>query len=147
MIEYTANIHNISEEMLDGGFFDGWPSPPSPSAHLRIMQGSYAVWLAVDTDTNKVVGFITAVSDGVISAYIPLLEVIPEYKNKGIGKELVSRMLNSLKGLYMVDLLCDKDMQSFYAKFGMSNSTGSFLRNYDRQNCEENQNFDCGEGI
>ena len=136
MIEYTTNIHHITEEMLDGGFFDGWPDPPSSSAHLRIMQGSYAVWLAVDTDINKVVGFITAVSDGVISAYIPLLEVIPEYKNKGIGKELVSRMLNSLKGLYMVDLLCDEDKQSFYAKFGMSNSTGSVLRNYDRQNCE-----------
>jgi ribosomal protein S18 acetylase RimI-like enzyme len=100
------------------------------------LKGSYISWLAIDSSTGVVVGFINAISDGVMAAYIPLLEVLPEYQNKGIGKELVSRMIKSLKHLYMVDVLCDEEIQTYYAKFGMINSTGSILRNYDRQNCE-----------
>ncbi len=38
----------------------------------------------IDDINNKVVGFITAISDGVISAYIPLLEVLPKYQNMKI---------------------------------------------------------------
>lgn len=103
---------------------------------MRILKGSYCVWLAIDTASNMVVGFITAISDGVLSAYIPLLEVLTGYRGRGIGKELVVRMLNSLENLYMVDLLCDKELQAYYAKFGMKNAAGSFIRNYSRQNCE-----------
>ncbi|MCL1819087.1 MAG: hypothetical protein FWG36_00360 [Oscillospiraceae bacterium] len=57
MIEYTNNLKNINEEMLTG-FFVGWPNPPSQSAHMKILEGSYCVWLAIDTETNKVIGFV-----------------------------------------------------------------------------------------
>ena len=135
MIEYTDNLTHIQEDML-AGFFVGWPNPPSASAHAKILQGSYRVWLAIDRGTNRVVGFITAVSDGILSAYIPLLEVLPAYQHKGVGKKLVNLMLDSLKHLYMVDLLCDKELQAYYNGFGMHNATGVCLRNYDRQHCE-----------
>jgi len=136
MIVYTSSLEDISDKMLEGGFFVDWPNPPSPPVHLRILQGSYIVWLAIDEKAEKVVGFINAISDGILSAYIPLLEVLPEYQCKGIGKELVTRMLESLKHLYMVDVLCDRHLQKYYAKFGMHDATGSILRNYDRQSCE-----------
>jgi ribosomal protein S18 acetylase RimI-like enzyme len=103
---------------------------------MKVLKGSYCFWVAIDDEINKAVGFITAISDGVISAYIPLLEVLPDYQGKGIGKELVSRMLASLNGFYMIDLLCDEHLQGYYAKFGMHKATGSLLRNYERQNCE-----------
>ena len=73
---------------MDSGFFDGWPNPPSRANFYRILQNSTYVWLAVDKDSNKVVGFINAISDKVLTAYIPLLEVIPEYQKQGIGSEL-----------------------------------------------------------
>jgi len=122
--------------MLCGGFFVGWPNPPAPPAHLRILQGSYLVWLAVDTGLNKVVGFVNAVSDGVLSAYIPLLEVLPEYQGQGIGGELVIKTLASLKHLYMVDVLCDQHLQKYYNRFGMHNATGCIMRNYDSQSAQ-----------
>lgn len=136
MIIYTTCLETITEDMLNGGFFVDWPNPPSASAHMRILAGSYQVWLAVDTDSNKVVGFINAISDGVMSAYIPLLEVLPGYQNRGIGGELVKRTLSSLKNLYMIDVLCDEHLQKFYGKFGMHSTTGVLARNYERQNCE-----------
>jgi len=135
MITYTAQVETITEDMLQG-FFIGWPNPPAPAAHLRILQGSYLAWLAIDSGTNKVIGFINAVSDGVLSAYIPLLEVLPEYQSQGIGSELVTRMLESLKHLYMVDVLCDQHLQKYYAKFGMVAATGAIKRNYNRQSGE-----------
>jgi len=135
IIAYTSNFERISDDMLSGCFFVGWPNPPSVSAHMRILSGSYKVWLAVDTDANKVAGFITAISDGVLSAYIPLLEVLPEYQGIGIGSELVKRMLDSLKDLYMIDILCDEDLQKYYGRFGMRNATGVMVRNYARQGC------------
>ena len=127
---------SITACMLDGGFFVGWPNPPNTAAHLRILESSHISWVAINTATNKVVGFINAVSDGIMAAYIPLFEVLPEYQNRGIGKQLVSRMLDSLKHLYMVDLICDEETQDYYAKFGMYKATGMMARNYGRQNCE-----------
>jgi ribosomal protein S18 acetylase RimI-like enzyme len=135
MIIYTQALNEITAERLEG-FFVGWPNPPSKQSHMKILRGSYCFWVAMDKAKNKVIGFITAISDGVISAYIPLLEVLPEYQNRGIGKELVSHMQASLKDLYMVDLLCDAELQDFYQKLGMKNATGSFLRRYERQNCD-----------
>ena len=62
------------------------------------------------------VGFITAISDGVLSAFIPLLEVLPA-PGPGIGSELVRRMLSELEDFYMVDLVCDPELEPFYRRF------------------------------
>ncbi|WP_226087741.1 GNAT family N-acetyltransferase [Mesobacillus sp. S13] len=129
---YQNSIEGIEPEMLVG-FFDGWPTPPSPETHLKLLKNSSTVVLAIDKDTDRVVGFITAVSDGVLSAYIPFLEVLPEYKNRGIGKELVHRMMAELAEIYMIDLCCDDDLVPYYKKFGMIKANGMLLRNYEKQ--------------
>lgn len=69
-------------------------------------------------DGDRVVGFATAISDGVMSAFIPLLEVLPEYQRRGIGGELIRRLLGQLDHLYMVDLCCDGDLEPFYSALG-----------------------------
>ncbi len=132
MISYQIDLEGITAARLRG-FFVGWPKPPSPETHLRLLQQSYRVVLAVDDQTNRVVGFINAISDSVLSAYIPLLEVLPEYQMQGIGDELVKRMLRLLDNLYMIDLTCDRRLQKFYERFGMNPSTGMMIRNYARQ--------------
>ncbi len=43
------------------------------------------------------------------------------------------RVLVILQGLYMVDLLCDPDVQPFYARLGMRPMTAMFIRDYDRR--------------
>ena len=128
MINYTTDMSTITPDMLDTGFFVGWPNPPSTTTHLQLLQSSYKAWVAIDD--GKVIGFINAVSDGVLSAYIPLLEVVPAYQGKGIGKALTQHMLDSLNHLYMVDLLCDENMQNYYEKFNMYKAQGMLIRNY-----------------
>ncbi|MEK5392705.1 GNAT family N-acetyltransferase [Margalitia sp. FSL K6-0131] len=129
---FKNSLEGISSNMLKG-FFVGWPNPPSPQTHLNLLKKSSKVVLAMDDNTTQVVGFITAISDGILSAYIPLLEVLPEYKNKGIGKELVKQMLKELDNIYMIDLCCDDDLVPFYEKFGMMKGNSMLFRNYQRQ--------------
>jgi ribosomal protein S18 acetylase RimI-like enzyme len=132
MIEYRETIDEISPEQLSG-FFVGWPNRPSAETHLRVLKGSHAVILAIETTSQRVVGFVTAISDGILSAYMPLLEVLPEFQNQGIGSELVQRMLKRLSSLYMVDVVCDPKLQSFYERFGLKPRVGMVLRNYENQ--------------
>ncbi len=129
---YKTTLENSTHEMLEGFFVD-WPNPPSSETHLKLLNSSSKIVIALDPSINKVVGFITAISDGIISAYIPLLEVLPEYKNKGIGKELVQKMLQELDDIYMIDLCCDDDLIPYYKKFGMMTATGMVKRNYKMQ--------------
>jgi len=114
MIVYSENLRNITPEMLEG-FFAGWKKYPDKNIHLEILKNSDFALIAMDD--NKVVGFINAISDKILSAYIPLLEVLPEYQERGIGTELVKRMKILLKDLYMVEVVCDAELQKFYSKF------------------------------
>lgn len=57
--------------MIDGLFF-GWPQPPTAATLIAVMQRSYRrVWAI---DDSRVIGFVNAISDGVLNAFIPWLE-------------------------------------------------------------------------
>ena len=114
-MRYLTSVDAITAGQLHG-FFVGWPNPPSPETHLVILRRSDAVVLAMDEETGRVIGFINALSDGVLSAFIPLLEVLPAYQGRGIGSELMRRILAQLGDLYAVDLLCDADLWTYKGK-------------------------------
>ena len=116
MVSYVSSAEGIHHDQLTGGFFVGWPVKPSPQRHLELLRGSYAVELGLDA--GRVIGFATAISDGVVSAYVPLLEVLPEYQGQGIGTELIGRLVARLEGLYMIDLSCDANLEGFYERLG-----------------------------
>jgi GNAT superfamily N-acetyltransferase len=116
LVTYTDTAEAITADQLRGGFFVGWPVAPSPERHLAVLRGSHAVELALEGDA--VVGFVTAISDGVLSAFIPLLEVLPEHQHQGIGTDLVRRLLGRLDDLYMIDLCCDAGLEPFYGALG-----------------------------
>ena len=56
--------------------------------------------------------------------------MLPDYPERGIGTELVRRMLELLEDRYMVDLGCDEDLVPFYERFGMSRGIGMAIRNH-----------------
>ena len=126
-IRFQDSLDGIESSQLQG-FFVGWPHPPSPETHLRLLTGSDHVVLAIDPETGQVVGFVTALTDGVLSCFIPLLEVLPNYQGRGIGQALMTRMLDRLGHLPNVDLLCDPDVVPFYERFGMKPAGGMVLR-------------------
>jgi GNAT superfamily N-acetyltransferase len=126
-IEYTTSLEGVAPEHLEG-FFEGWPSPPSPRRHLDILRGSYRVVLAREGGSPGIVGYTTAISDGTLTAFIPLLEVLPSHRGRGIGTELARQLLSELEDFYAVDLLCDPDLVPFYERFGMRQGVGMAIR-------------------
>jgi ribosomal protein S18 acetylase RimI-like enzyme len=130
MIRYTDTIAGVSSDALRG-FFVGWPNPPSPVCHLAMLRGSYRVVLALDDE--RVVGFVASLSDGVLYAHLSLLEVLPEYRGRGVGTELVRRVIDELSNLYAIDVLCDPELQPFYERLGLSPAVGMMLRRYEHQ--------------
>jgi ribosomal protein S18 acetylase RimI-like enzyme len=128
VISYQETLDGITPEGLTG-FFQGWPTPPSAEQHLKIMNGSEAVVIAVDPEASgRVVGFVTAVGDGVLATYVPLLEVLPEYRGRGIASELVRRLFARLDDRYMIDLVCDETLVPFYERLGMARVTAMVIR-------------------
>ncbi len=129
-ITYTNSLEHVSPEQLEGFFVD-WPQHPNTEKHLEILQKSYKVWLAFQG--KKCVGFINAISDGIYYSFIPLLEVLPKFKDQGIGSELVKKMLESLKEMYAIDVVCDESVVPFYEKHNLSKCVGMVKRNYKNQ--------------
>jgi GNAT superfamily N-acetyltransferase len=130
-IAYRTSIDGVTPAMLDG-FFEGWTAPPSSEDHLRILAGSDHVVLAIDEEGGQVVGFVTAIADGVRGAFIPLLEVLPDWRGRGVGTALMRAMLARLDDYSAIDLTCDPELQPFYARLGLQPSVGMCLRAYDR---------------
>ena len=129
MIGYQYDISGLTEADMDP-FFEGWPQKPKPAKRIEILKNSDYVIIALDG--SNMIGFINAITDKTLSAYIPLLEVVPQYRKQGIGTELVKRMLEQLKDYYMIDLCCDEQLEGFYKKLGMQRVTGMIKRNYER---------------
>ena len=132
MIEYRespAALDGLTADDLRGGFFEGWPNPPAPEKHLAHLRGAEVAILAIDGDTGRVVGFVTAVGDGVLTAFVPLLEVLPAHRGQGIGAALMRRILARLSTRYSVDLVCDPDLVGFYERLGGMRLAGVGWRN------------------
>jgi GNAT superfamily N-acetyltransferase len=127
-IEYRTSAADVRWDQLDG-FFVGWDVRPSASTLLDHLVRSYRCAIAVDLNGDRVVGFATAISDGLLAAYIPLVEVLPGWHERGIGTQLMNVLLEQLKHLYMVDLACDDDVRPFYEKLGMTAGTAMIRRN------------------
>jgi GNAT superfamily N-acetyltransferase len=128
-IRYSTDANDLATAELDG-FFVGWPNKPSNATLIASIAKSDHCVLAFDD--QRLIGFITAITDHTLCAFIPLLEVLPEYQKQGIGRELVQQMNSLLANLYAIDLICDEDLVPFYTNLGFTKTRSMSIRNYER---------------
>lgn len=126
---YTTTVDGLSSASFAEGFFERWAAPPTPEEHLELLSRATHVSLALLGQT--VVGYATALSDGLLAAYIPLLEVLPEHRRRGVGTQLVKRLMRTIGPVYMIDVMCDADVLPFYRRLGFRPAGGAVVRNYD----------------
>ena len=129
LVEYRDDLTGLAAERLRGGFFDGWPNPPTPEGHLAHLRGCEYALLAVDGESGVVVGFISVLGDGGSVAFISLLEVLPAWRGRGIGSELVRRTLARYADRYAIDLVADDDVLPFYERLGGTPGRAVMWRN------------------
>ena len=109
MIHFIDSINGITPDML-AGFFQSWKEALNVEGSLQILENSSNVNIALDESTGKFVGFINAITNDVLSAHVPMPEMLSLYRRQGIGKELVRKMLQALDEYHIVDLLCNREL-------------------------------------
>lgn len=128
-VEYRDSPDGITADDLRGGFFEGWPHPPTPDGHLAHLRGCETALLALDPATGTVVGFVSVLGDGGTVAFVSLLEVLPAWRGRGIGRELMRRVLERYRDHYAIDLVCDDDVVPFYERLGGTAGRAVLWRN------------------
>ena len=89
----------------------GWERRTAARDRLaQLVRGSMYVVSAWDGD--RLVGFARAISDGAANAYISTVAVLPEYQKRGIGREVIQRLLAGHDGIQFV--LHSEHAGSFY---------------------------------
>lgn len=71
---------------------------------------------------NKLIGLIRVIGDGYTIVYIQDILVHPNFQNKNIGTQLMTRILSKYKDVRQKSLLTNEapDVRHFYEKFGFT---------------------------
>ncbi len=84
-------------------------------------------WYLVSAYHKKeLVGFGRIISDGYLHAFIVDMIIAPEYQTKGIGKEILKRLVKEALDSEIIDiqLFAAKDKKEFYLKNGFVERPG-----------------------
>jgi GNAT superfamily N-acetyltransferase len=116
MIAYN-DVKEFDPKTLQALFLSvGWSSGHYPESLAAAMKNYGSVFTAWDGD--KLVGLISAMDDGVMTAYIHYMLVDPKYQGQGIGAELL-RMAKAHYADYLRVLLVAYDKEiGFYGCCG-----------------------------
>jgi ribosomal protein S18 acetylase RimI-like enzyme len=103
-----------------------WKDEYDPAEIPRLIKGSFAFAVAIETTTNRAVGMGRVLSDGLSDAYIQDLVILPAFRGRGIGKKIVSLLVKHCKntGLSWIGLIAEPDSEEFYLPLGFERMTG-----------------------
>ena len=71
-------------------------------------------------DGDRQIGFCRAFTDGLALAYLADVYVLPEYRGRGLGEELVREMVENGPFAHVKWILHTEDMHPLYRKFGFA---------------------------
>ena len=118
VIHYSDERKPLVEEVLGLYRAVKWSSADKPNALYRGLLASHS--LVTAWDVELLVGLANAISDGHLVVYFPHLVVRPEYQGRGIGTELMRRMMARYQGFHQQVLLADGLAIDFYMKLGFT---------------------------
>ena len=93
-----------------------WSSGNYPDKLVIAMRNSSSVFTAWDGD--KLVGLANVLDDGIMTAYVHYLLIMPEYQYIGIGKKLVKMISESYKDYLRIVLIAYDEGIEFYKHCG-----------------------------
>jgi ribosomal protein S18 acetylase RimI-like enzyme len=115
-IRYSETRDVPRENVLALYRANDWSSVQKPELLHKALLASHSLISA--WDDRKLVGLGNAISDGFLVVYYPHLLVLPDYKGRGIGKELMRRLMARYEGFHQHMLVADGRALDFYRKCG-----------------------------
>ena len=99
---------------------DWWDSPETDNQYMieRIVAGSHAFLIACEQE--DIIGMGRAISDRVSDAYIQDVVVKTTCRGKGVGSEIITRLVARLHadGLHWIGLIAEQNSHPFYKQLG-----------------------------
>jgi ribosomal protein S18 acetylase RimI-like enzyme len=121
-ITYRDTKQFTQEDLRDLFLSVEWSSGHYPDKLVAAMKNYETVYTAWEGD--RLIGLISAMDDGVMTAYIHYLLVRPEFQGKGIGKELLRQTTEHYKDYLRILLIAyDKEID-FYRHCGFETGDG-----------------------
>lgn len=82
---------------------------------------------------QKLVGMGRVISDGVITGVICGLGVHPDYQSRGIGRQILQRLVEHWeKSRVFPQLMCEEGLEPYYEKLGFQRFTIGMKKNIQR---------------
>lgn len=111
-LKNPTDIYNLYEQLGWNGFLK-----LEMEKLVFAMEKSFYVLYAYEA--NKLVGTGRVISDGLTNAYLCGLGVLPDYRNRGIGKELCKNVVEYCKNQNLhVQFFCEENLVPYYEKMG-----------------------------
>jgi len=85
-------------------------------------------------DNTKIIGVGRALADGLDASYICDVAIHPEYQGQGIGKAIISKLVESSKNHNKIILYANIGKEPFYAKLGFAkmNTAMAIFKNQEQ---------------
>jgi ribosomal protein S18 acetylase RimI-like enzyme len=104
----------------------GWNDRASDPERLKAaVLGSR--WIVTAWEGARLVGFCRAFTDGALSAYVNNVVVLPGYQRRGIGRELVRRLMEGRETIAFV-LHARQEIHGFYRGLGFEDAPDMMRR-------------------
>jgi GNAT superfamily N-acetyltransferase len=115
-IQYKSAKDFSEKELRDLFLSVGWSSGNYSDKLVIAMRNSSSVYSAWDDD--KLVGLVNVLDDGVMTAYVHYLLIMPEYQHHGIGGKLVKTVSENYKDYLRIVLIAYSKETEFYKHCG-----------------------------
>lgn len=110
----TRDLHK--EAVLALYRANNWSAAQKGDLLYKALVASHS--LVTAWDRSKLIGLGNAISDGYLVVYYPHLLVLPDYQGRGIGTEVMRRLMMRYKGFHQHMLVADGRALDFYRKCG-----------------------------
>ncbi|MGW0890590.1 GNAT family N-acetyltransferase [Saccharopolyspora sp. NPDC002578] len=104
-----------------------WGRNRTREAFDRQVDGAWRIVAAYRKPDGRLLGFARAFSDGVLSAYLADVFVLPAARGHGVGVELVRAMIEDGPGRDFRWMLHTADAHGLYERFGFAAPDSDFL--------------------
>ena len=117
-MEFRAITPNDYEAVQQFLAENGWEKRVADADKFRQMMEN-ASRTVVAFEGKRIVGFARALCDGVSNGYIGTVAVAEDFRRKGVGRELVERLIGDDKSITWV-LRAGRGSEKFWRKMGFT---------------------------
>jgi ribosomal protein S18 acetylase RimI-like enzyme len=112
-----------------------WKDYYDKSGIKHLIKNSFAFAVVINKNNGKAIGMGRLLSDGVSDAYIQDLVILPEYRDQGIGRQLVEKLIDHClsNNIHWIGLIAEPNQDDFYKPLGFKPMKNYIPMKYEQE--------------